>query len=284
MIDLKDCKALISFSETLSFTEAARRLCVSQPALFERLKKLSERVGAPLYMKEGRTLSLTSHGVRLTAFAQDSLRRTTQFMQELRGEAREESVTLAAGEGAFLYLLGPAIRRFQKKDGGKLQLVKRGGASAIEALQDGSAHIAVAVSDLVPSSIEAKILCRTLLCAALEKTHPLTKKKTISLKELAKENLIITPEGRSHRELIGRALANIGEESKVALEADGWPLTLHFVSLGLGVGIVNGICQPPKNVVLRPIPELGAVTYRLCTRRGAYLPECAKRLHAELSE
>jgi LysR family transcriptional regulator, low CO2-responsive transcriptional regulator len=121
------------------------------------------------------------------------------------------------------------------------------------------------------------------MCAALYKTHPLTKKKTISLKEIAREDLIVTPEGRAHREVIGRALTNIGEESKVAIEADGWPLTLHFVSLGLGVGIVNGICQPPKDVVLRPVPELGTVTYRLCTRRGAYLPECAKLLLSELS-
>jgi DNA-binding transcriptional LysR family regulator len=221
----------------------------------------------------------------LTAFAQDSLQRTTQFVQDLRGDKLQEEVTLAAGEGAFLYILGPVLARFQKSEGvQRLQLIKRGGASAIGALQDGSAHVAVAVQDVLPADISADILHQTPLCAAISNQHPLAKKKKITLRELSKHHLIITPEGRAHRSLVGRALASIGEEVKIAVEADGWPLTLHFASLNLGVGIVNGVCHPPKNVVLRPIPELGSVTYRVCTRRGAYLPECAKRLLKELQK
>jgi LysR family transcriptional regulator, low CO2-responsive transcriptional regulator len=56
---------------------------------------------------------------------------------------------------------------------------------------------------------------------------------------------------------------------------------LQFVALGLGVAIVNGTCTPPKGVAIRPVPELGHVTYRLLHRASAALSPDATRL-AEL--
>lgn len=53
---------------------------------------------------------------------------------------------------------------------------------------------------------------------------------------------------------------------------------LQFAALGLGVAVVNGICVPPRGVVLRPVPELGSVCYRLVTRRGARAAPAAERL------
>ena len=283
MLDPEDCKALIAFAQTRSFTHAARLLGVSQPSLFERLKRLSERVGVPLYEKEGRVLSLTLQGTRLTAFAQDALRRTSSFISELRGESASETAILAAGEGAFLYLLGPALTAFRRREKtSSLRLLTLGGPSAIEALQDGSTHLAVGVVDLLPEGIEARLLRKTPLCAALSIKHPLAKKAKLSLKDLAKEPLILPPKGRSHRDFVGRALASLGEDTHAPIEADGWPLMIQFAALHLGVAVVNGICQVPKSVVLRRIPELGVVSYRLFTRRGAHVPECTKRLLADL--
>jgi hypothetical protein len=55
---------------------------------------------------------------------------------------------------------------------------------------------------------------------------------------------------------------------------------LQFAALGLGLAVVNGICTPPRGVVLRPVPELGTVCYRLVTRRGVELSPAAERLAA----
>jgi LysR family transcriptional regulator, low CO2-responsive transcriptional regulator len=285
MLDPEDCKALIAFAQTRSFTLAARELGVSQPSLFERIKRLSEKIGVPLYEKSGRALSLTSQGTRLTAFAQDALRRTSSFISDLRGEGVTETAILAAGEGAFLYLLGPALTAFRRREKtSSLRLLTLGGPTAIEALQDGTTHLAVGVVDLLPEGIEARVLRKTPLCAALSSKHPLAKKAKLTLRELSTEALILPPKGRSHRDFIGRALSSLGEHANAPIEADGWPLMLQFAALNLGVAVVNGICQAPKSVVLRPIPELGTVTYRLFMRRGSHLPECVKRLFADISD
>jgi DNA-binding transcriptional LysR family regulator len=88
------------------------------------------------------------------------------------------------------------------------------------------------------------------------------------MRDLADERFILTPEGQLHRDLVSRALGS----------ADGWPLMLAFVKKGLGVAIVNGICELPRGVVTRPLRELGSLTYRLYWRKNARLSDEARAL------
>ncbi|HZI08981.1 MAG TPA: LysR family transcriptional regulator substrate-binding protein, partial [Myxococcus sp.] len=185
----------------------------------------------------------------------------------------------AAGEGTYLYLLGPILQRFAREEGADaLHLLTRGARSAAEAVREGAAHLAVGVLDLVPDGLVTKELLRTPLCVAVADSHPLAGRKTVRLPELSRERLILTPSGQSHRDLVGRAFSGAGHDVRAPLEADGWPLMLQFAALGLGVAIVNGICALPPGVVARPVPELGSVTYRVMWRRDAALPPMASRL------
>jgi DNA-binding transcriptional LysR family regulator len=275
--------AFAAFALTLNFTHAARAVGLSQPALFERIGRLAEQVGAALYEREGRTLRLTATGTRVAAFAREELARASAFLGELHGEDRRQTVTLAAGEGAYLYLLGPALRAFARADPDTtLCLLTRGGKDSVSAVREGAAQLAVAAIDLVPDDLLAHDLLRTPLCVAVASDHRLARRKHVRLAELAGERLVLSPSGHAHRELVGHALAGLQPHAKPPLEADGWPLMLHFVALGLGVAIVNGLCKLPREVVARPVRELGSVTYRLLWRRGARLPPAAATLQARL--
>jgi LysR family transcriptional regulator, low CO2-responsive transcriptional regulator len=81
-----------------------------------------------------------------------------------------------------------------------------------------------------------------------------------------------------------RAMFWRGGAPEAFLEADGWPLMTRFVQLGLGVDVVDGVYDLPPGVVARPLPELGSVTYRLLTRRGASLSDDAKLLATRIGE
>ncbi len=275
--------AFAAFALTLNFTHAARAVGLSQPALFERIGRLAEQLGAALYEREGRTLRLTAAGTRVAAFAREELARASAFLGELHGEDRRQTVTLAAGEGAYLYLLGPALRAFARADPDTtLCLLTRGGKDSVSAVREGAAQLAVAAIDLVPDDLLAHDLLRTPLCVAVASDHRLARRKHVRLAELAGERLVLSPSGHAHRELVGHALAGLQPHAKPPLEADGWPLMIHFVALSLGVAIVNGLCKLPREVVARPVRELGSVTYRLLWRRGARLPPAAAALQARL--
>ncbi len=271
--------AFVAFADTLNFTHAARRVGLSQPALFERVARLAADLGTPLYERTGKQIRLTAQGLRVAAHAREALARADAFVRDLRGEAAREAVALAAGEGAFLYLLGPALARFAA-EGTHLSLMTLGAPAACDAVLAGEAHLAVAVLDSIPAGLVARDVLRTPQCVAMPRRHPLARRRSLRLANLTAERLILPPAGRSHRELVGRALTRLGHEVAPPVEADGWPLMLQFAALGLGVAVVNGICAPPRGVVLRPVPELGTVCYRLVHRRGAELPPAADRLAA----
>jgi len=99
----------------LSFTRAAAELHISQPALHVQVRKLGDEVGRPLYRRSGRALVLTREGEQVAAFAREIRERGAAMLEQVRGEAASSPVVLAAGHGAFVYLLGPAIRRFPKQ-------------------------------------------------------------------------------------------------------------------------------------------------------------------------
>lgn len=259
--------SFVAFATTLSFTHGARQVGVSQPAFFERIRKLEESLGISLYEKQGRALALTSAGERVLAHAKEAGARHATLLTELRGESPRGSVTLAAGEGSYLYLLGSALADFSKNGDTELELLTVGGNRIVEVLRRGEADLAVAALDLVPQSLVAEDLVRTPLCIALPLGHPLSKRKSVRLAQLAGERFVLSPEGQRHRDLVMRALASRGQAPARVLEADGWPLMLAFVRMGLGVAIVNAICRAP-GVVLRPLPELGFVTYRLLRRKA----------------
>lgn len=283
ILDGELLRAFAAFAEALNFTHAARTVGLSQPALFERIQRLSELVGAALYEREGKQLRLTEAGARVCAFAREELARAHAFAQALHGETRREAVVLAAGEGAYLYLVGPALRGFAgARTDASLRLLTRGARDAVAAVREGAAHLGVAVLDLVPEDVIARDVVTTPLCVAVASTHRLARRRTVRLADLAGERLILTPAGQSHRDIVGRALAGVPAAAEPPIEADGWPLMIQFARLGLGVAIVNGICELPRGVVARPLRELGSVTYRVFWRRGGSLAPAAGELRERL--
>jgi len=275
MVETELLRTFVVFAETLNFTRAARKLGLSQPAFYERIQRLADQLGTVLYRREGRALTLTPAGTRLTAFAREIERRFADFAAQMAGGPPERRVTLAAGEGSYLYLLGPALRQF----GPGLDLLTLGAKNSLGALARGEADLAVGVIDLVPPGISAVDLVRTPLCLAMPKHHPLSRVRSLGTRHLRGHRMILAPEGQLHRDLVGRALGRSGDQPDQVIEADGWPLMLRFVELGLGLAVVNGICELPRGVVARPLPELGSVTYRLFKRRGA--PRFAEALRLE---
>ena len=276
--------SFIAFAEHLNFTHAARALRLSQPALYVQISKLAEEVGIPLYQRIGRRLELTAAGVDLLRFARENRERSRCFLEELRTGHSDQPVTLAAGTGAYLYLLGPALREFQRRSSSRLELLQRDRAGAVAAVRSGEAHLGVAPLDSTPEGIEVKLLLRVDQALVLPARHRLARKRRVRLSDLAGESLIVPPEDHAQRATLAQALASAGVPWRVAVEATGWQLVLRFVELGMGLTVVNSCCKPPRGLVLRPLAELPRVSYALLTRASTSRRGEAARLAQLLLE
>jgi DNA-binding transcriptional LysR family regulator len=264
-------EAFIAFAERLNFTHAAADLHISQPALHVKIGKLAESVGAPLYRRIGRRLELTAQGVAVLAFARESRERDRLLVETVRTGASHPPITLAAGEGAYLYLLGAAIRAFARRSKSRLTLLQRDQSGTIAAVRSGEAHVGVAILDGAVDGIDQQRIGRWPQVLVMPARHALARKRSLKLADLDGVALVVPPEGRPQRATLQQAFNSASVPWRVAVEATGWALMLHFVEIGVGLAVVNGCCRIPRGLVARPLAELPQVEYHVLARAGAAL-------------
>lgn len=199
-------------------------------------------------------------------------------MADLKLESRDDTVVLAAGEGTFLYLLGDALRAFQRLKDAKLRILTRDRDAAISAVLLGEAHLAVTVVDEVPLDLVARRVASVGAAVVMPKTHRLARKRSVSVQSLDGEPLVVPAPGRPLRAALAAAWAAAGSRLSPSVEASGWQLMMSFAELGLGLAVVNDFCQPPRGMVLRPLSGLEPVRYQLLRRRDRRQSPAARQL------
>lgn len=270
--------SFVVFSESMNFTRAGLALHISQPALHVKIRNLAESLGVSLYRRVGRRLELTEGGRNVARFGRELGERTSLFLERLQKGPAEHQVVLAAGEGAFLYLLGGGIREFSRRSKLALKLLTADRDAAVEAVQSGKAHLGVASLETTPPSIEAHVLSKVDQVLVLPRRHPLASKREVRLADLEGAKLIVPAADRPHRTMLSRALQSAGVQWQIAVEANGWELMLHFAALGLGWAVVNEFCAIPRGLAARPLKELPRIHYHVFHLVGAAKDGPAERL------
>src|SRR5215211_4399373 len=86
-MDTKQLAAFCAVVERKSFSEAAERIGVSQPAVSQQIRSLEERLGQQLPDRSGRRVEPTEAGRRLSRGAQRLLAQERQLLEDVAGEA-----------------------------------------------------------------------------------------------------------------------------------------------------------------------------------------------------
>ena len=117
-MDLLQLEHFLAVVEERTFTRAAERVCRTQPAVSQSIKKLEEEVGAPLFARDVHEVSLTEAGRVLADYA----RRMVQPAR--RGDAPGRRAQVAQGRhardrgariGGRLSAAGAAARRICRR-------------------------------------------------------------------------------------------------------------------------------------------------------------------------
>src|SRR4051794_32759595 len=117
MIDysLRELESFLAVAEELSFTRAAARLRLAQPALSRHVRTLEDRLGLRLFDRTNRAVALTVAGRQFYADVRDPLLRLQEASATAKRAARGETTRLEIG--FISSLLGPELadvfRRFR---------------------------------------------------------------------------------------------------------------------------------------------------------------------------
>lgn len=145
-MDINNLNAFVLVAETGSFSEAAEKLHLTQPAVSKRVALIEEQLGAGLFDRIGRVISLTEAGEALLPHAksvQRELATAERSVRDLSGEVSGQ-LRLATSHHIGLHRLPPVLSRFSRGyPAVKIDIDFMDSEQAYELINQGKAELAV---------------------------------------------------------------------------------------------------------------------------------------------
>jgi DNA-binding transcriptional LysR family regulator len=270
-MELRHLRYFAAVAETRHFGRAAERLYMAQPALSQAIRQLEAELGASLFTRTTRQVSLTPAGEFLYEEAQRVLRAVDDSTSGVRrvAEGRKGLARLGfTGTAAFTQL--PFIARTLQRELPEVALEIHGDLltpEQCEGLRDGTLDLAV----LRPPATGEGVTVRTIevepLVLALPADHRLVAEPLIAVADLRAEGFVLY-KAAAINEAVLRACRDAGFSPHREHEARGTAVLLALVAAGLGVALVPASARaiPLAGVVFRDVADAGTVELALAWR------------------
>lgn len=207
----------------MSFTRAAERLDISQPALSHQIRALETEIGAPLFDRLGRTIRMTAIGQSFLSHAISALR----AVDAGRAEAAEimklggGNLRVGAIHSFNLYLLPPVVSSFRRVAPDVHLSMLELPAPTIEAmLLEGKLDIGVAFAPPGSEEIAGYSLFAEEFVGAVDRATSAVWPSATSLAELAARPLAMLASDMATRRILDFAFAEAGRVPRPAFEAN----------------------------------------------------------------
>lgn len=241
-MELRQLEYFVAVVEEKSFTKAARRERVAQPAVSAQIQRLERLVGQPLFTRSSRDVRLTQFGDALLPHAKAALaavRNAQSAVDEVAnlvrggvaiGTVTSHPVDVAALMADF-HSDYPAVEITLSADSSDVLLAK---------LDDGRLDVAIVSIgvDEEPMGMDYAVITDEALEATVTAKHPLARRKSVSLKDLCEFPLISLPAGTGLRSQLDSACATAGLQPRIAFEASSPRELAELARHGLGVAIL----------------------------------------------
>jgi DNA-binding transcriptional LysR family regulator len=189
-LDTRLLRAFVTVAEELNFTRAAQRLFIAQQALSSQVQQLETRLGARLFERTTRRVSLTEAGERLLPHALGALRALDAGVEELEAARRAARATLRVGLSgtAMVPLVGETMRLFAERHPDLQLKVSNTGLNEPSAgLKDARVDVAFVRPPFTADGISMVTVLTEDRFAVLPPTHPLASREYVRPEDVVRE-------------------------------------------------------------------------------------------------
>jgi LysR family transcriptional regulator, low CO2-responsive transcriptional regulator len=239
-MDFDQLETFISVARLLSFSRAADKRFRTQPAISSQIRLLEEEVGAKLLDRSGGKVSLTASGKLFLKFAEDLLESRKAMLSAIAETERvpRGEIVVGANEGTCLHILPEVFAEFKKQYPDVNIGIRRSDyAKILDSVIDNSVDFGVVSLPVDDARLTVKLIHRDELAIIAPPQHPIAKKASATVAEVAKFPLVV-PKGGHTRD----ALENLFFERKLkpryTMELDSSELLKRFVAADAGVGFI----------------------------------------------
>ena len=232
--------------EMRSVSKAAIRLHLAQPTVSLQVQALELELNAILLERHGPRIALTPEGELLYELARplvEGLSGLGGDFEARRNKVERGRLSIAAGESTIQYVLPTTVQKFAALHPGiSLALNNVTGVDGLQQLRERRVDFCVGpLLNLSPDlQFEPIVSFDPVLIAA--PGHPLSKGKSVTLKQISQHPLILPPRHLSTWRQVELVFLQNRLPYEVRLEVGGWEVIKRYVELGLGISIVMSVC------------------------------------------
>lgn len=265
-MELRHLRYFVAVGEEQHYGRAAKRLRVAQPALSRQIQDLENEVGFQLFDRLPRGVRLSAAGKTFLEDAQLILQHVNEATIRAGRVARGLAGTLRVGftESASWHGVVPdSFLRFRRgQPAAELQLSPLSSLDQIQAVRSGrlDAGFVFNMPRADPELDQVRVASQKLVLAA-PKGHPLTKTKSLRLRDLNNTDFVWFSRRQSpaYYDRLMRKCSRGGLTTpRIVQEAVDQATMLSLVACRLGVAFVSDATRwrSPKGVVLRPVVDM----------------------------
>lgn len=231
-------KAFVAVAETGSFSLAAERLFLTQPAVSKRIAALESELDARLFDRIGRTVTLTEGGHALLPRArkllvelEDSIRAISSLSGEIRG-----TLCFATSHHIGLHRLPPTLKRYTLAyPQVRLDIRFMDSEAACVAVERGDLELGIVTLPPAPSNnLTTEVIWEDPLGIVVSRNHPLAEKADVTLNELAQHVAVLPATNTYTRQIAEQAFSRLGLVLETALSTNYLETIKMLVSVGIG--------------------------------------------------
>jgi DNA-binding transcriptional LysR family regulator len=246
-MNIEKVETFLSAAESLSFSETAKQLHLSQPSVSHQIKTLEQELGVTLFTRNATGLELTEGGKVLLPWARrlvSDSRSLKEMMasleQAVAGELRI-SCTTTAGKYILPQILAHFLERHPAINAHVLSCQPQ---RATLDLMEGAAHIGVVSTEPNDPNFESQNFFRDNIILIVPGKHRWAQRTSIEPQELLEEPLIMREEGSGTRRAVLSELAkhDIGlDDLHILMELGNAESIVATVAAGIGISFVSAL-------------------------------------------
>lgn len=244
-VNITQLRAFVAVVEHGSFSEAAKAVGLSQPAVTMQIQGLESDLGVTLLDRRYRKVDLTEPGKALIPVARhvleelDDARLEIGRLSDTVGGHLEIAVSTTPGQYIVPRMLGSYLAMYPEVS---VSLRVYDTADVIERVESGEAHLGVTGARIAGSKVEFQQAGDDTLVLICPPECPLAGRTDLTLTDVAEQRFIMRETGSGTRLVFEQALRNGGvdpAELDVVMELGTSEAVVNAVEGGMGIGVVS---------------------------------------------
>ena len=266
MINLNQLRVFYEAARSGSFTSAARKLFITQPAVTAQMKAFEDQCSLKLFKKKGRRLYLTDEGTTLYEYVRkifDYEREVEDVIEEMR-ELKRGILRLGTSKAYARYFMPFLISSFREAYPHiKVYLDEGSSFDIVRSLVDLKNEVAVIARVEDDPNVTFLPFKRDRLVLILAQGHSLTKKKSVSVEDLVNDPMIMKEAGSGTRKRVNELFSAKGLSPNVLMETSNTEFIKQLVQRGEGISFLveEAVAAEIRDKRLATVPLAGETPF-----------------------